>query len=240
MGKKGKESMNREEYCKCDNRNKYYYRVQKLLKDWKIKNNITERCVVHHIDNEPEAIKYNEAHYELFGFELDENGNLIFELGKYAQFMTAAEHIRHHHKGAKRSQETCEKMRQNHADFKGENHPRFGKKCSDETKQKISLANKGKLSGENHPFFGKKLSDDTKQKISLTNKCKFSGENNPMFGKKCSDATKAKNSKYQKAIYLLWNTYKSNNGIKSYSEFRKALKSGDITFEMQSISVFIN
>ena len=54
--------MNKEEYSSRDNRNLYYHRVQKYLRDWKIENNINESCVVHHIDNEPDAIKYNEEH----------------------------------------------------------------------------------------------------------------------------------------------------------------------------------
>lgn len=47
----------------------------------------------------------------------------------------------------------------------GSNNPRFGIKMSNETKQKISKANKGKLSGINNPMYGKHHSDETKQKI---------------------------------------------------------------------------
>ncbi|MDS7057079.1 NUMOD3 domain-containing DNA-binding protein [Klebsiella pneumoniae] len=46
-----------------------------------------------------------------------------------------------------RSEETKEKMRNNHADMKGENHPFYGKNHSDKTKQKMSELRKD----ENNP-----------------------------------------------------------------------------------------
>ena len=61
---------------------------------------------------------------------------------------------------------------------------------------------------------------------------------NPMYGKTHSDEARIKMSAKQKAFGLLWNVYKNNNGALSYNEFRKALKNGDITFEMQPITVF--
>lgn len=78
----------------------------------------------------------------------------------------------------------------------------YGKKHSDETKQKMSLAAKGKLK----PWLqGRKVSDETRKKISEINKGRIlseetrkkisenhhniSGENNPMFGKKHSPET---------------------------------------------------
>ena len=51
--------------------------------------------------------------------------------------------------------------------FYGKVGPRIGAKLSDETKEKISVANKGKLTGEKNPMYG----------IRLT------GEKNPMYGK---------------------------------------------------------
>lgn len=62
----------------------------------------------------------------------------------------------------------------------GENHPMYGRRHSDETKEKISKAKTGKLmpeefkrkiseitSGENNPMYGKHHSEETKEKISL-------------------------------------------------------------------------
>jgi NUMOD3 motif/GIY-YIG catalytic domain len=111
----------------------------------------------------------------------------------------------------------------------GENNPMFSRKHSEETKQKISQALKGrkcpKRSGENHPLFGihqseeakrkqsermsgnknpmfgKHQSDGAKDKISKANKGRLSGYKNPFFGKHHSETTKQKISNAQKAIH---------------------------------------
>ena len=49
-----------------------------------------------------------------------------------------------------------------------------GKKRSEETKKKISESLKGKYGGENSPMYGKHHSEETKQKISEANKGKMS------------------------------------------------------------------
>ena len=50
--------------------------------------------------------------------------------------------------------------------FSGENNPFYGKTHSEETKQKISSALKGKHKGEKHPFYGKTHSQDSLNKMS--------------------------------------------------------------------------
>ena len=57
---------------------------------------------------------------------------------------------------------------------KGERNSMFGRHRSEETKLKISNANKGKLAGNKHPMFGK------------------TGKANPMFGRHHSEETKKK------------------------------------------------
>lgn len=47
-----------------------------------------------------------------------------------------------------------------------------GYECSSETKQKISKANKGRLSGEKNPNYGKKHTKEAKLKMSMANKGK--------------------------------------------------------------------
>lgn len=136
-----------------------YKQVQKLLKDWKTENNITERCVVHHRDDTDEAIKYNEEHYELWGF--NEDGT--FEYDKYVVFMTQSEHFKYHNKGDK--------------------NPMYDKKHSDEAKAKMSIAHKGKIfsdetkiklsaasKGENNPMYGKYHTKAAKEKMSIARK----------------------------------------------------------------------
>lgn len=56
-------------------------------------------------------------------------------------------------------------------------------KLSEETKQRISKANKGKFIGENSPNYGKHLTEETKQKISKANKGRLKGEKHPFYGK---------------------------------------------------------
>ena len=50
--------------------------------------------------------------------------------------------------------------------FSGEGNPFYGKKHSEETKQKISNNRKGKCAGENHPFYGKHHNEESLIKIS--------------------------------------------------------------------------
>ena len=80
--------------------------------------------------------------------------------------LTPKEHMRLHNTGKQLSDETRKKISEAE---KGDNHPFFGKHHSDETKKKISESNKGK------PGFwkGKHRSDETCRKISNANKGKF-------------------------------------------------------------------
>ena len=60
-------------------------------------------------------------------------------------------------KGRIPSEETRKKMKENHVDYSGINHPRYGKKLSEETKQKIRKSSIGKIgmSGNKNPNFGR-------------------------------------------------------------------------------------
>ena len=90
-------------------------------------------------------------------------------------------------KGNKKSIESIEKI-------KGVDNPFYGKKHSDETKLKISNANKLNV-GELNAFYGKKHSDETKEKLSVIGKELYkSGKNKGFLGKKHSDETKLKMS----------------------------------------------
>jgi hypothetical protein len=80
---------------------------------------------------------------------------------------------------------------------------RKGKKLSFETRKKMSISKKGKLSH----MKGKNLKKETRDKISLS----LSGRKNPMYGKKHSKETKDK----LKAINLGKEIYWWNNGTRS-------------------------
>ena len=66
------------------------------------------------------------------------------------------------------SKETRAKISANHADVRGKNNPNYGKKCSSETRRKISEARKGQPS----PRKGKKHSEESKAKMSAIKKGK--------------------------------------------------------------------
>ena len=85
--------------------------------------------------------------------------------------------------------------------------------------------------GENNPMYGKHHTPESIEKIRIASM----GANNPWYGKHHNDVAKAK----MKGFSILWDVYKNNDGTKSYNEFKHAVKTCDIVFEMQPISVFI-
>ena len=48
--------------------------------------------VIHHLRDTEEQRRYNDEHYELWGFEVNEDGNEHFEYGKYVVFWTKEYH----------------------------------------------------------------------------------------------------------------------------------------------------
>lgn len=87
------------------------------------------------------------------------------------------------------SEETRKKISYNHANVSGSNNPRYGKQCSEETKNKI----REKLSGSNHPLYGKKREKEVIEKM-IKNHKNVKGKNNPMYGKHHSYESKKKMS----------------------------------------------
>ena len=69
-----------------------------------------------------------------------------------------------------------------------------GKHPSEETKNKISEANKGKHTGEYNSFYGRHHSEKTRNKLSEINKGKHTGADNPFYGKHHTEETKNKMS----------------------------------------------
>jgi group I intron endonuclease len=73
-------------------------------------------------------------------------------------------------KGLKKSEEHKKNLSKNKKEFyKSNPHPRLGKKLNDEQKEIISK-NHHCVSGENNPMFGKTHTQETKNKISKANK----------------------------------------------------------------------
>ena len=88
-----------------------------------------------------------------------------------------------------------------------------GRPHSEETRQKISEANKG----DNHPMYGKYHTEETKQKMSKIKK----GENNPMHGNHHSEEVKQKIREGNKGKHL------SNEAKQKISEARKGKYVGE-------------
>lgn len=138
--------MNKNEFAANTKGNLHYKTLAyKELCKWKRLNNITGVYDIHHRDDTEETRKYNEEHYEFWGFNQDGT----FEYGKYVVFLTHAEHASYHNTGCK--------------------HHQFGKPLTQEVKAKISA----KVKGENHPNYGKHHCSETNAKNSETNKRNF-------------------------------------------------------------------
>ena len=218
--------MNRKDWkdlCKVDRTVAYhwYNKVRKLLKSKEFESDPRtdkDAKVIHHLRDTEEQRKYNDEHYEMFGFEIDEDGNEHFEYGKYVVFWTKEHHNEYHH-------------------------------CSEETRKKLSLANKGRHFGEkpedvrkkisnslhgNKCHFGHHHSSETKNLLSIITRQQMSDpaarefRHNLMLGNKLSDATKEKISKKSKQRMALvraaYIAYKANNGSLSWNEFQSYYK----------------
>lgn len=90
-------------------------------------------------------------------------------------------------KGITMSEIAKQHMRENHADFSGENHPRYGVNLSETTKEKIRQAR-----------IGKRASEETKRKLSEQRQ----GELNNFYGKHHSEDSKKKMSNAKKEMYI--------------------------------------
>ena len=156
----------------------YYNKTRKIQKSLCYEQDPNAK-IIHHLRDTEEQRKYNDEHYELWGFEIDENGNEHFEYGKYVVFWTKGHHDEYH----SQSEETKKKRSDS---LKGRPHTQEhnqkvskslkGHKVSDETRQKLSISGKGR-----------KHSEETKLKISESHK-RYDGEE---YRRKLSKSSKA-------------------------------------------------
>lgn len=143
-------------------------------------NSDPKATVRHHLRDTEEQIKYNDEHYELWGFEIDENGNEHFEYGKYVVFLTPEEHNTIH----ALSEETRKKI----------SEANKGKYVSEDTRKKISEAwlredyrNSIIKRGKDHPFYGKHHSEESLEKMRKALKEYWSDEDHRrQQGERCT------------------------------------------------------
>lgn len=124
-----------KQFCKIDKAKAHYWynkvTKKRISRDFEqLENCDVDAKVIHHLRDTEEQRKYNDEHYELFGFEIDENGNESFNYGKYVVFWTKEHHNEYH--------QCSEETRKKRSDsLKG--IPR-----TDEWRKKLSDSNKGK------------------------------------------------------------------------------------------------
>lgn len=89
-------------------------------------------------------------------------------------------------KGKVVTEEAKQHMRENHANFKGENHPQYGTKwCELHTPEMQEILRKKaseRYSGSGNPNYGKKFSDEVRKHISEGKKEYFRTHSNPLKG----------------------------------------------------------
>lgn len=124
-------------------------------------------------EKEIELIGIYKSNDKRFGYNVENGGNTA---GTHSE--ETKKKISQANKGRIFSEETKKKMQMNHADFKGKNHPLYGKKFTDEMRKKMSEVRKGKHTGEENPMFGRHHSEETRRLQSVKRKGKCAGEDN--------------------------------------------------------------
>lgn len=177
-------------------------------------NTDRDAVVIHHLLDTEEQRRYNSEHYEMWGFEIDDDGNEHFEYGKYVVFVTKEEHRRIH----KHTDDTKRKIKEHHAKYW------LGKHLSEETKKKLHDSNVGKQSGERHWNYGRHWSDEMKEKFSVSHNgqipwiaCKHHTEES---NRKNREASKKRLSIVSKAYH----EYKDSGGELNWQHFQKMYK----------------
>lgn len=181
--------MNRKEFLEAVKQDPSLWRwcvKCKKIQQSLIYNSNPNATTKHHLLDTEEQRKYNNEHYELFGFEIDEDGNEHFEYGKYVIFVTDKEHKAIHamcedtrkkisiaNKGRVRSLDEIERRRRT-LKHKWDTDENFRNKMtrlyhSDEWRSRMSNLRKNKSPWNK----GKSTPDDVKAKISASEKGKI-------------------------------------------------------------------
>ena len=126
--------------------------------------------VIHHLRDTEEQRKYNDEHYELWGFEIDENGNEHFEYGKYVVFWTKERHNSYHAESDEtrnriKASKTPELKKHLSEILSGKNNPMYGK-MGELAPCYGRCGELHPMYGKESPFKGKRHTEESKQKIS--------------------------------------------------------------------------
>ena len=214
-----------KEFCKVDPRAAYFWynKVKEKVRsgEFNSDNRTDENAdTIHHLRDTEKQRKYNDEHYEMFGYIIDENGNEQFNYGDYVVFWTQSHHNEYHSQSEETRKKRSESQKKYYAEhpvtdetrakrsaslkgrpgLSGKDHPMYGKHHTEESRQKMR-DNLPDQSGENNPFYGKRHSEESRKKISESGKGKHSGENNGMYGKHLSDDHRRKMSESLKKAW---------------------------------------
>ena len=141
--------MNFSEWCEACREHyaprKYDNASRKIQRSLKY-NPDPNATVRHHLRDTEEQRKYNDEHYELWGFEIDENGNEHFEYGKYIIFVTKEEHAEIHSMSAETKLKLSESLKRMFS--------------TDEQKLKRSLQRKSEWTEERRQTYSKMFSGE--------------------------------------------------------------------------------
>lgn len=208
-------------YNKCFVDFTYYNNTRKIQKSLQY-NNDPKATIIHHLRDTEEQRKYNDEHYELWGFNLDGT----FEYGKYVVFVTEEWHNKYHSDSVETRNRKSNAQRllwQNPVIREKRIAGTIGHETSEETRKKISTANSGKVFTDEHreklciARRKRVISEDTKSKTSESMKFVMSNEEHR---KQISETVKKQ--KLEKK--LLYDEYKANGGVLKWNDFQSFLK----------------
>ena len=157
--------------------------------------------VRHHLRDTEEQRKYNDEHYELWGFEIDENGNEHFEYGKYVIFVTHEEHTKLHHVSEETRLKLSDSLRKFYKTDEGKLNAKL--RMTDAVKSKISTSVKAAMTEEHRQLLSdiakENMTDERKELIRKATKDAMS---NTEIRKKISDSKLGKplSEEHKKAI----------------------------------------
>lgn len=210
----------------------YYNRTKEIQRSLQF-NTDKNVTVIHHLRDTEEQRKYNDEHYELWGYNLDGT----FEYSKYVIFVTHEEHVNIH----RHSEETRNKISESLSNYWTiEKRAEYSKKISGDRNPFYGKHHTpGKFSGESNGMYGKHHTDEAKQQISEANKNKIvsqetrdklskssSGENNGMYGK-CHTEESVYKMQHSSGVELqrrasaAYKEYKSSGGNMKWQDFRR-------------------
>lgn len=210
----------------------YYNRTKEIQRSLQF-NTDKNATVIHHLIDTEEQRKYNDEHYELWGYNLDGT----FEYSEYVIFVTHEEHVNIH----KHSEETRNKISESLSNYWTiEKRAEWSKKISGDRNPFYGKHHiPGKFSGKNNGMYGKHLSEEHKQAISEANKNKVvseetrdklskakSGEKNGMYGKRHTEEVleKLKHSRgvmLQQQASVAYREHRENGGTMKWQDFRR-------------------